>query len=115
MGDANAYFRRRMIEYVTAYRAQGNAALLVYADRKSASAAAQVFSGIVSRSPYMYRYAPSLQKYLENYPKDRPAGAREALFWSEDDLSGARPILSITQQVVYTPPELPTSTLIASK
>jgi hypothetical protein len=61
---ANAYFRRRMIEYVTAYRARGNAALLVYADRKSASAAARVFSGIVSRSPYMYRYAPSLQKYL---------------------------------------------------
>jgi hypothetical protein len=112
---ANAYFRRRMIEYVTAYRARGNAALLVYADRKSASAAARVFSGIVSRSPYMYRYAPSLQKYLENYPNDRPAGAREALFWSEDDLSGARPILSITQQVVYPPPELPTSTLIASK
>jgi hypothetical protein len=112
---ANAYFRQRMIEYVTAYRARGNAALLVYADRKSASAAARVFGGIVSRSPYMYRYAPLLQKYLENYPKDRPAGAREALFWSEDDLSGARPILSITQQVVYTPPEPPASTLIASK
>jgi hypothetical protein len=112
---ASAYFRRRMIEYVTAYRARGNAALLVYADRKSASAAAQVFRGIVSRSPYMYRHAQSLQKYLENYPKNRPTGAREALFWSEDDLSGARPILSITHQVVYTPPELPTSTLIVSK
>ena len=112
---ANGYFRRRMIEYVSAYRARGNAALLVYVDRKSASAAAQVFGEIVSRSPYMYRYAPSLQKYLENYPGDRPAGAREALFWSEEDLSGARPILSITQRVVYTPPELPTSTLIASK
>jgi hypothetical protein len=112
---ANTYFRRRMVEYVTAYRARGNAALLVYTDRKSASAAAEVFGGIVSRSPYMYRYAPSLQRYLENYPNDRPAGAREALFWSEDDLSGARPILSITQQVVYTPPEFLTCTLIASK
>jgi hypothetical protein len=71
---ASAYFRRRMIEYVTAYRARGNSALLVYADRKSTSSAAQVFSGIVSRSPYMYQYAPSLQKYLENYPKNRPGG-----------------------------------------
>jgi hypothetical protein len=111
----NAYFRRRMVEYVTAYRARGNAALLVYADRKSASAAAQVFSGIVSRSPYMYRYAPSLQKYLENYPNNRPAGTREALFWSDYDLSGSRPTLTITHQVVYTPPELPRSTLIVSK
>ena len=104
-----------MVEYVTAYRTRGNSALLVYADRKTASAAAQVFSAIVSRSPYMYRYAPSLQRYLERYPENRPAGAREALYWSVDDLSGARPILMITQKVVCPSPELPRSTLIASK
>ena len=112
---ANAYFRERMVDYVTAYRAGGNAALIVYDDEQSESAADQVFGGILSRSPYMYQYAPSLERYLRNYPKDRPAGVREVLFWAEDDLPSARPTLTIAHEVVYAPPELPGSTLIAVK
>jgi hypothetical protein len=63
----------------------------------------------------MYEYAPSLERYLKNYPDDRPAHVRETLFWSEDDLPGLKPTLSITHEMVYAPPELPGSTLIVSK
>jgi hypothetical protein len=43
------------------------------------------------------------------------AGAAEVLFWSEDVMPRLRPILSVTHQIVYTPPELPGVTLVAAK
>jgi hypothetical protein len=112
---ASAYFGRRMMDYVTAYRARGNGALIVYNDYPARVAAANVFDAMLSHSPYMYQYAPSLERYLENYPKDRPMDVSEALFWSEDDLPGLRPTLTLTHEVVYAPSELPGSTLIALK
>jgi hypothetical protein len=111
----NAYFRAQMADYVTRYRAHGNTALLEYDDQRSADSALQVFHGLLTRSPYMYQYAPSLQRYLENYPADRPAHAREAIYWSEDDLPGLKPTLTITHEVVYAPSELSGSTLIVTK
>ena len=111
----NAHFRDRMVAFVTGYRSRGDSALLVYGDQSSSTAAAQVFQEMLSRSPYMYRYAPSLERYLERYPRDRPANVAEALFWSEDDLSGLKPTITITHEVVYAPPELPGITLIAEK
>jgi hypothetical protein len=113
--SVNAYFRARMADYVTGYRARGNAALLQYDDQKSADSAAMVFAAVLSRSPYMYQYAPSLQRYLQNYPGDGPAHTREVIFWSEEDLPGLKPTLTITHEVVYAPSELPGSTLIATK
>jgi hypothetical protein len=111
----SAYFRGRMIEYVTAYRARGDSALVVYDDEESRAAAAQVFQAMLSRSPYMYQYAPSLERYLEHYPGDRPADVSEIVFWAEDDLPGLKPTITITHEVVYAPPELPGCTLIAAK
>ena len=109
-----AYFREHMIEYVTAYRARGDSALIVYDDQQSRTAAAHVFQTMLARSPYLFR-APSLERYLVDYPRERPANLSEAMFWSEDDLPGLKPTVTITHEVVYAPPELPGTTLIASK
>jgi len=110
-----AYVRQRAIEYVTGYRARGDSALVVYADEDSVTAAAQVFAAMLSRSPYVYQYAPSLERYLEQYPQNRPTDVTEALFWSEDDLPGLKPTITITHEVIYTPPELAGCTLIVAK
>ncbi len=111
----NAYFGRRMIQYVTAYRARGNAALVVYDDAKDSASAAQVWDGILSRSPYIYRYAPTLDQFFRNYPKDQLPGAHEVIYWSQDNVQGIKPLLSITHEVVYAPAELSGTTFIASK
>jgi hypothetical protein len=111
----SAYFRARLLEYVAGYRAHGDSALAIYDDQESRTAAAQVFEGVLSRSPYMYQHAPSLERYLEHYPSDRPAGISEALFWADDDLPGLRQTITLTHVVVYAPPELPDATLIAAK
>lgn len=113
--SVNAYFRAHMVDYVTAYRARGNAALLQYDDQRSADSAGMVFTALLTRSPYMYQYAPSLQRYLQNYPTDRPAHTREVIYWAEEDLPGLKPTLTITHEVVYAPTELPGTTLIATK
>jgi len=112
---AGRYFRGRAVEYVTAYRTRGNAALIAYADEDSVTAAAQVFDAMLSRSPYLYQYAPSLERYLKNYPNDRPTDLSEALFWADDDLPGLHRTITITHEIVYAPPELPGCTLIVAK
>ena len=110
----NALFRERIIQYIADYRARGNQALVEYADNW-ASAAGQVFAAMLARSPYMYQYAPSLERYLVDYPKERPADLAEVLFWAEDDLPNLKSTLTMTHEIVYAPPELPGCTLIASK
>jgi hypothetical protein len=111
----NAVVRARMVAYVNAYRADGDSALVQYADASRHDDAAQVFAGVLSRSPYMYRYAPSLERYLKDYPRDRPAGAHDVVFWAEDDLAGLRPTLTVRQEFIYAPPELAGCTLIVTK
>jgi hypothetical protein len=110
----DAYARRRLLEYVTDYRARGNAAMVVYDDRGSVRAG-DAFQGLMGQSAYVYEYAPSFHKYLETYPQNKLDGLTEVLFWSDDHLPRLKPILSLTHMAVYSPPELPGVTLVASK
>jgi hypothetical protein len=114
VAQLSAYGRRRLIEYVTDYRARGDSALAVYDDRGNVHAS-DAFAALLTESPYVYQTVPSLQRYLAAYPRDTLAGASEILYWSEDVLPHLRPILSVTHQVVFTPPELPGMTLVAAK
>jgi hypothetical protein len=112
---ASAWFRQRMVEYVNGYRARGRSALAVYEDRLPATPAAQVWDAILSRSPYVYRYSPLLQRYLENYPSNRPAEVRESIYWVLSNVPHLRRTLAIAHQVVYSPPDLSDLTLIAAR
>jgi hypothetical protein len=42
-------------------------------------------------------------------------GATDVLFWSVDNLPHVRPILRITHETIYSPPELPGATIVAEK
>src|SRR6266550_4771285 len=112
-----AYARRRLVEYVTDYRTRGDSAMAIYDDRGNLNQrSSEAFAAQLAESPYVYENVPSLRKYLAAYPHGSlPAGAAEILFWSEDVLPRLRPILSVSHLVVYTPPELPSVTLVARK
>ena len=114
VAQLSAYGRRRLIEYITDYRARGDSALAIYDDKGNVHAS-DAFAALLAESPYVYQTVPSLQRYLAAYPRWTLADASEVLFWSEDVLPHLRPILSVTHQVVFTPPELPGMTLIAAK
>jgi hypothetical protein len=112
-----AYGRRRMVEFVNDYRARGDSALPVYDDRGTMNMrASEAFAAQFAESPYVYQNVPSLEQYLTGYPRATlPAAAAEVVFWSQDVLPRLRPILSVTHLVVYTPPELPSTTLVAAR
>ena len=112
----SAFARRRMVEYVTDYRTRGDSALAIYDDRGATRIrASDAFQGVLAESPYIYAAVPSLQQYFASYPRATASGVTDVIFWSEDALPRLRPILSITHQVVYSPPEYPLITLIAAK
>jgi hypothetical protein len=112
---ASAVFRQRMVDYVNAYRTRGDSALVVYADQPKATGAAQVWDGMLSQSPYVYTAMPSLAQYLSEYPRERLSGMHDTLFWTQQDLSGARPMVEVIHQMVYDPPEMTGVTVVASK
>ena len=112
----SAYARRRLVEYVTDYRRRGDSAMAIYDDRGNINVrSSEAFAGMLAESPYVYQNVPSIGRYFAAYPRDTLAGATEVLFWSEDVMPRLRPILSVTHQIVFTPPELPEVTLVAAK
>lgn len=92
------YMRR----FVTAYRARGNAALVRFDDRGGVEAS-DAFKALLAQSPVLSDYAPALHAYLLAYPENRPAGATDAIYWSDDRMPHLRPTFSISHVVIYKP------------
>ena len=109
-----AFFRQRLLEYVSDYRARGDSALVVYDDQGGVHASS-AFAALLAESPYVYEDIPSLRQYLADYPHGRLDGAREVLFWAEDSTAGLRPIVSVNHVVLYSPTETPDATIVAIK
>jgi len=42
-------------------------------------------------------------------------GATEVVSWSRDEMPNLRPVLRITHQFIYSPPDVPAVTLLAAK
>jgi hypothetical protein len=108
------YARQRMVEYVTDYRARGNAAMLVYDDRGRVSGS-DALAAMLRDSSYVFSAVPSLGRQLLNYPREAVPDATEAIFWSLDELPHLRQVLRITHAIIFSPPELPEMSLVAAK
>ena len=117
-GDREAhvavYARQRLLDYASDYRARGDAAMVVYDDRGNVRAS-DAFADLLAQSPYVYQYAPSLARYLSDYPRGKLEGVSDVLFWSETAAPRMRRTLTVTHMAVYSPPELPGTTLAAAK
>ncbi len=109
-----AYARQRMIEYVTDYRSHGNAAMVVYDDRGTVHSS-DAFAAMMEDSSYVFSALPSLAEFLLGYPRGVPPGAAQVIFWSRDEIPHLQPVVRITHEVVYSPLEIPTMTLVAAK
>ncbi len=109
-----AIARERIVEYVNEYREHGNTSLTVYDDRPPVRAS-EAFVAVLAQSTLLNQSTPALAGYLRTFPRGRPGGVADVLFWSEDVVPRLRPILSVTHAVVYTPPELAGASLIVSK
>jgi hypothetical protein len=112
--QVTAYARQRLLDYASDYRARGDAAMVVYDDRGNVRAS-DAFTDLLAQSPYVYEYAPSLARYLSTYPRAKLDGVRDVLFWSETAAPRMRRTLTVSHLAVYSPPELPGTTLAAAK
>ena len=63
-----AVFRERAYEYVTVYRAKGNAGLAVYRDASRPTFVANELKSMIDRMPTLMGLMPELRTYLLQYP-----------------------------------------------
>lgn len=111
---AEDYLRRRMVEYVTAYRQRGNAAMIVYDDLGSVQSRI-AFDAMLRDSSHIFRVAPTLAGYLLEFPRVSLPGETNVMFWTVHALPRVRPVLRIVHEVTYTPAEVPGATVIVAK
>ena len=77
--------------------------------------ASDAFADLLAQSPYVFRYAPSLSRYLTAYPRAKLDGVSDVLFWAETQAPRMRRTLTVTHLAVHSPAELPGTTLAAAK
>ena len=110
----SAYAAQRMVEYVNDYRSRGNAAMLVFDDRGSVRSS-DAFVALLRDSSYAFTVVPALGQHLIDYPRSTLPGATEVIFWSRDEMPHLRPVLRITHQTTYSPPDRTDLTVIVAK
>lgn len=109
-----AYAGQRMVEYVNDYRSRGNAAMLVFDDRGTVRSG-DALVGMLRDSSYVFSAVPSLGQHLVDYPRSSLPGAVEMIFWSVEEMPHLRPILRITHETIYSPPERADLSVVAAK
>ena len=111
----NAFARKAAVDYVTAYQAKGDKALVTYNDRAQAVSLQDQWRGILSSSPLFHHYSADLKSYLEQFPGGSLPGARNVFYWAKERFAGSKPIISIVHGIVYEPPGQKDRTFVAQK
>ena len=97
---ANELFRQMLVEYVNEYVEKGDDVLVDYHDKKDPVRLADGFRSLLGASPYLSEYAPELFHYLTEFPREKPQGVEEFIYWSKEKLSH-RPVVTITHVTIY--------------
>jgi hypothetical protein len=102
-GDPIQLFRQTLLEYIQSYLANGNASLVKYADKAATTSLASEFQDLLVTAPYLREYSPDFFAYLQNFPRGKPQGAEDFLYWSKEKF-GLKPVISITHVFLYRRP-----------
>ncbi|MGH9614580.1 MAG: hypothetical protein ACRD4P_16035, partial [Bryobacteraceae bacterium] len=90
-----------LVEYVKAYLAGGNAAMITYDDKKPPVPLDGEFLGLLKASPYIREYAPAFYDYLAQVPGDKAPDIQTFIYWSEEKFGPLKPVLALTQVTIY--------------
>jgi hypothetical protein len=115
--QANTLIRQATLHYVREYLKNGSSGLVEYCDKENPVRLADEFRDLLDGSAYLYKYAPELQSYLEDFPNRRLLNTKDIFFWMKEDLGGKadRPIISINHTVFYQKPVDTRDLVVASK
>jgi hypothetical protein len=95
-------FRRLLVARVNTYRAGGLAALAPNAERDESRSCDDVFSAIITKSPYLTR-VPAVTAWLERYPQNDDPHIESLFYWSKESYGGGKPVISITHVGIVRP------------
>jgi hypothetical protein len=111
---ATQLMRQMLVEYLAAYQRGGAAEMGVYVDNPQPLDTQAEFRRVLSGSPYLLEYAPDLQRYLEEFPRGRLAGAEDVFYWTKDKF-GPKPTIAIYHVTIWRDPKDPARAAVASK
>jgi hypothetical protein len=103
--QANAVARAVILDLLQAYQANGNAGLGNYDDGRPLSVAEQFHALLASGDPLPVP-VPALLRYLEDYPRGRPAGVEDFFYWTVVDF-GLKHTIRVNHVVIYPLPPGP--------
>jgi hypothetical protein len=89
-----------ILELVRAYQTNGNAALGSYNDGREPLLVAEQVHALLTSGDWLPLPVPELMAYLEDYPRNRPAGAEDFFYWSVVDF-GLQPTVRVNHVVIY--------------
>jgi hypothetical protein len=109
----HARIRSEALAYVDGYRKNGNAGLIVYADKSTPVALGTTLESLLREFAVFQRQAPGFSSYLLRYPSGRRPELSDSIVWQVADF-GYRPTLVIDQIVVDRRPEVAGATALAA-
>jgi hypothetical protein len=102
--ESAALWRTILTEMVTTFRAAGTGALPVYANKTQPLSVREELNLLASDMSAVTALVPELDAYLRD-PLRAPLPSAEQLdYWSKEDF-GVRPVMRITHQTMFMPPE----------
>ena len=110
----NALARRRLVDYVSAYMRQGDAALVTYNDKSAPVSMNAEWQGLLRNSPNIMTYAPALAQYLAHYPAARLPGGSDFIYWAKEVYAG-NPVIHADHMVRWQDPQKSDRITIAQK
>jgi hypothetical protein len=113
-GRATALMKQMLVDYVAAYQRGGTTEMATYVDNAQPLDTQAEFRKVLAASRYLVHYAPELQRYLEEFPKVRVAGAEDFYYWAKDKF-GPKPTIAVYHVTVWRDPVDPTRAAVASK
>src|SRR5262245_43626351 len=97
--NVQSLFRQLALEYVDRYQRGGNAELEVYRDKSRPISIATEFAAVVDEMAELLRYAPTLRRYLLEYPNAQLSEGTSFFYWQQVDF-GLKPTFRINHVVI---------------
>jgi len=98
--QANDIAREMILDLVREYQRGGSAALGHYDDGSEPLSVAEQFRALLASGNHRPVPVPGLIAYLDEYPRNRPAGAEEFFYWSVVDF-GLKPTVRVNHVIIY--------------
>lgn len=90
--EVNEIFQATLLDYAARY--WSGEPLPPYQDKSRSVDPIEPFGPLVRASPYLLAFVPPFRNHVARYPRGDLAGARDLLYWSEEQF-GLKPVISL--------------------